>query len=296
MSTDRSMALTFLIIDDFTPYVESLFRDAQRFNIHLLHARSLEEGKELFGGRDGGKIAGVILDVKCLKEKRQEVPDNSFLVAALKYFSDKAPHLPVVVLTGETGQYRNLKELYAGTMRVYSKGRDEKEMLSFLAAEAQNLEWLKITRQYSDVFEDLADYLGTEAEQELVSCLRSMQSDDFTVIKNNLGCLRRIQEKVYIALSKADERIVPRQFVEGEINVIAAYKHLAEKGYVERYKVIDRFAELVFKITSDSGAHSPNASPKYPSTKYTVQAVTFALLDLLLWFKQVIRNRLKAEG
>jgi hypothetical protein len=27
-----------------------------------------------------------------------------------------------------------------------------------------------------------------------------------------------------------------------------------------------------------------------------MQAVTFALLDLLLWFKQVMKSRVKAEG
>ncbi len=285
MPTDHARPLTILIIDDSTPYVESLYRDAQRMNIHLLHGRSLEEGKELFAGKDGARVAGIVLDVKCLKEKGQEVPDNTFLVAALKYFGDKAPHLPIVVLTGEPDQYRNLKELYAGTMRVFSKGRDEKELLSFMTAEAGNLEWVKIVRKYQDVFAGLSDYLGKEAEQELLSCLANMESEDYTVIKNNLGCLRRIQEKIYIALSEKDRSIVPPQFVEGEINVISAYKHLAEKGYVERYKVIDRFAEMVFKITSDMGAHTPHAKPKYPPTRYTVQAVTFALLDLLLWFK-----------
>lgn len=290
MTTTRSIQLTILIIDDSTPYVESLYRDAQRLNIHLLHARSLEEGKELFE-KKGRMAAGLILDVKCLKEKRQEVPDNSFLIAALKYFNEKAPHLPTVVLTGETDQYRNLKELYAGTLRVYSKGRDEREMLSFLIGEAENLEWLKIARQYQDVFEGLADYLGVEAEQELVSCIRTMQSDDPTAIKNNLICLRRVQEKIYMALNKIDKTLVPSQYVDGEINVIACYKSLSEKGHVERYKIIDRFAELVFKITSDSGAHTPHENPKYPPTKYTMQAVTFALLDLLLWFKQMMKEK-----
>jgi len=290
MKSDNSLHLTMLIIDDSTPYVESLYRDAQRLNIHLLHGRSLEEGKELFEGK-GRMVAGLILDVKCLKEKKQEVPDNSFLIAALKYFNEKAPHLPTVVLTGETDQYRNLKELYAGTIQVFSKGRDEREMLSFLIAEAQNLEWIKIVGQYQDVFDGLAGYLGVEAEQELVSCLRTMQSEAPTVIKNNLICLRRIQEKIYIALSRVDNTLIPSQYVDGEINVIACYKGLSEKGHVERYKIIDRFAELVYKITSDSGAHTPHENPKYPPTKYTMQAVTFALLDLLLWSKQMIKEK-----
>jgi len=102
MPAQAPMPLTMLIIDDSTPYVESLFRDAQRYSIRLLHARSLEEGRELYGGSEGRGIAGIILDGKCLKEKSQQVPDNSFLGAAIKYFGEKAPHLPLVVLTGET--------------------------------------------------------------------------------------------------------------------------------------------------------------------------------------------------
>ncbi|KAF0219896.1 MAG: response regulator [Geobacteraceae bacterium] len=288
MGKNETRPLKMLIIDDYKPYVESLHRDAQKFRIILKHAGSLEEGKEVFEAKEGVAISGVILDVKCMKEKSQEVPDNSFITAAVKYFGKKAPHLPVVVLTGETDQYRNLKELYEGTLRVFSKGRDETEMLNFLLVEAQKLDRNKIISQYADVFEGLEHHLGGEAEQELISCLRDMNSSDFTVIKNNLSCLRRLQEKVYIALNKANSNLVPSQFLEGEINVIAGYKHLAEKGYVERYKIIDRFAELVYKITSDNGAHTPHENPKYPPTKYTVQAVTHALLDVLIWFKFVM--------
>ena len=284
------LPLTMLIIDDATPYVESLYRDAQRLAIRLCHARSLEEGREIYRSPQGRRIAGIILDGKCLKEKGQQVPDSSFLSAAIKYFGEKAPHLPLVVLTGETELYRNLSDLYAGTLRVYSKGRDEREMLVQLLGEAQKLEWLKVVRQYQDVFAGLADSLGGDAEQELISCLMNMASDDQTVIRNTLIGLRRLQEKIFIALHKADGGLIPAHLVTGEINVIGVYKHLSERGAIERYKIIDRFSELVFKVTSDNGAHTPYENPKYPPTRYTVQAVTFALLDLILWFKSVLRN------
>jgi ActR/RegA family two-component response regulator len=287
MPDQRPMPLTMLIIDDATPYVESLYRDVQRHAIHLLHARSLEEGKEIHGSREGRGIAGIILDGKCLKERAQEVPDNSFLGAAIKYFGEKAPHLPLVVLTGETELYRNLTDLYAGTVRVYSKGRDEKEMLSYLVAQAQQLDWLKIVRQYRDVFEGLSDRLGQDAEQELISSLLHMGSDDPTVIRNTLICLRRLQEKIFIALHKGNAGLIPAHLVTGEVNVVAIYKHLAERGAIERYKIVDRFSELVYKVTSDNGAHTPYENPKYPPTRYTVQAATFALLDLILWSKSV---------
>ena len=115
-----AVPMKMLIIDDSLPYVEALYRTVQRFNVLLRHAGSLEEGRELFEGPEGAGIVGIILDVKCLKTRRQEVPDSSFITAAIKYFGEKAAHLPLVVLTGETEQYLNLKELYEGTLRVYS--------------------------------------------------------------------------------------------------------------------------------------------------------------------------------
>ena len=277
------MPLTVLIIDDATHYVESLHRDAQRKGIRLLHARSLEEGRELDGGKEGRGVVGIILDGKCLKDRGQEVPDNSFLGAALRYFAEKAPHIPVVVLTGETVLYRSLTELYAGTVRVYSKGRDEAEMLRHLMEQAGKLEWLKVVREHREVFEGLAERLGADAEQELVSSLLNMGSDDPTVIRNTLITLRRLQEKIFIALHKSDPALVPGHLVTGEVNVVGVYKHLAEKGTIERYKIVDRFCELVYKVTSDNGAHTTYQNPKYPPTRYTVQAVTFAMLDLILW-------------
>jgi len=170
-------------------------------------------------------------------------------------------------------------------VRVYSKGRDEKEMLTHLLDESQKLEWLKIVRQYQEVFSGLADRLGADAEQELISSLLNMGSDDQTVIRNTLISLRRLQEKIFIALHRAEPGLIPAHLVAGEMNVVGIYKHLAERGAIERYKVIDRFSELVYKVTSDNGAHTPYQNPKYPPTRYTVQAVTFALLDLILWFK-----------
>jgi ActR/RegA family two-component response regulator len=277
-----------LVIDDNRPYVEALHRDAQRFAITLVHAGSLEEGREIYERLDSWSLTGIILDVKCLKERSQQVPDNSFLTAAVRYFSEKAPHLPMVVLTGEPAQFSSLSELYAGTLRVFSKGRDEAEMLAYLREEAGKLDYVRVAGAYPDVFATVRNHLGSDAEQELFNCLRDMTSNEVSTIKNTLGCLRRLQERIYIALSRKDEKLLPSRLVAGEINLVACYKHLVEHGAVERYRIIDRFAELIYKITSDSGAHIPYVDPKYPPTAYTVQVVVFALLDLIMWFGGVM--------
>lgn len=289
MSKNKTRPLNLLIVDDHRDYVESLNRRAQGHRIMLKHVCNLEEGKEFLKSKEGRSICGVILDVICMKNKEQKVPDKSFITAALKYFGENLPNIPIVVLTGEPDEYKNLKNLYEGTWAVYSKGgRDENDMLSFLRDKAQELERVKILNKYSEVFEIIEDHLDGEAEDELINCLKNMNSSDFPTIKNNLICLRRLQEKVYIALNKVDYNVVPSEFIERGINVHSIYKHLVEMSYVKRNSIIDKFAEIIYKVASDNGAHTPYENPDFPPTKYTVQAVTYALLDLLLWFKNVV--------
>jgi hypothetical protein len=44
---------------------------------------------------------------------------------------------------------------------------------------------------------------------------------------------------------------------------------------------------MVYKVTSD-GIHVLDGDGRAMPTRYTVQAVTFALLDLLLWLKETV--------
>lgn len=284
-----------LIIDDDRAYVEALYRTAQRFGIVLHHAGNLEDARDIILGDTGSQLCGVILDVICLRERGQRVPDNSFIIAASRFLADKAPHLPAVVLTGEPAQYKNLSELFKGTMAVFSKGRGEEDLLRFLAAEAAKLDGLKYRSLHPEVFSVVARYLNVEAEQELIGIFKQLESSDLNTVRALLGSLRRLQETVYLTLNRVDKHWVPDQLITGEIKVTYIYKHLAEQGLVERYRIIDRFSELVYKITSDNGAHAASVPPRYPPTRYTVQAVTCALCDLLLWFGEVMSSLEKAR-
>lgn len=280
-----------LIIDDDRKYVEALHRTAWRFGIELRHAGNLQDAREMIDGDEGAKLCGVILDVICLRERGQLIPDNSFIIAASRLLAEKAPHLPAVVLTGEPAQYKNLSELFKGTMAVFSKGTGEEDLLRFLAAEAAKLDGLKYRSRHPELFRVVNLYLNTEAEQELIGIFKQLESNDLNIIRAMLGSLRRLQETIYLALNRVHKSWVPDQLITGEIKVTNIYKHLAEQGLVERYRIIDRFSELVYKITSDNGAHATSVPPRYPPTRYTVQAVTCALCDLLLWFGTVMDSQ-----
>jgi len=280
--------LEMLIIDDDKEFVESLHADAQRHQILLTHRDNLEDAKLFLGSSKASKISGVILDVVCMKSKDQEVAKSSFITAAINFFTKELPHLPLAILTGEPDQYNDLSLLYEGTNNVYSKGQDEEEMLLFLKNEALKLNRTKIINKYKDIFEIIDELLPTEAKEELINCLTNLNTSDDTQIRNNLACVRRLQEKIYIELNKSKPGWVPTEYIEGDVKVKAILRHLREGNYVD--KKTDHFAKSIYEISSDYGAHTQNRTQGSPVSKYTVHTVAYALLDLFLWFKKVVNQ------
>ena len=181
--------LRVLIIDDDKSFVEELQRDANPHRIILDHAMSLEEAIEIMDERGEKAFAGIILDVICLKKKEQKVADESFLVKAKEVFDRKAPGLPKAILTAEPGHFRTLKPLYEGTLSVYLKGgEDHDRMFAFFCKEGEKLENVRMAAQYPEVFEVFEkQFLGNSEEQELIACLKLMDSSDPVVIVDNLG-------------------------------------------------------------------------------------------------------------
>lgn len=297
--------LTMLVIDDDERYVDALFRDAQRSGIFLRHAASLEEGKEILESGEGADLTGVILDVECYRRRDEETPDSSFIIAATKYFTERAPFLPLVAITGVQLLYDRYVKDFSGIWKVYKKGRDEGEMLSWLKGRAHELEWVKIVNRYPDIFRVIDRHLGRDARQELIDCLASLEETALPLIRGTLATLRSLQEKLYLALHRLRPDMVPRRFLVYQdkgctiqsVNLAQILDHLKgsydpktqqNQGAVHLHyrSTLYRFSELVYKVASD-GIHAIDEDNQVKPTCYTVQSVTFALFDLILWLDRV---------
>ena len=301
--------LAMLIIDDDERYVDALFRDGQRCNILLLHAASLEEGQRIFESPEGGRISGIILDVECYRRSDQEVPDSSFIIAATKYFNEKAADLPLVAITGVQPLYDRFSRDFAGIWQVYRKGRDESEMLAWLTGRAGELAWVKVVNRYPEVFAVVAEHLGSDARTELLDCLIHMEAASLPRIRGNLANIRSLQEKIYLALHRHDPSMVPAPFVQSRqggsdkscVDVGRILEHLkggydpqAQRNtgrvYLHYRSILYRFSEMVYKVASD-GIHAIDEGGTFRPTACTVQAAVFALLDLILWFGGVVEGK-----
>jgi FixJ family two-component response regulator len=283
-----SRPLEMLIIDDDKKFAESLHAIAQMQQILLTHKETLEDAQLFLKSDKAKRISGIILDVVCLKSKDQEVAKSNFLPAALDLLKEEAPHLPIAILTGEPDQYKGLKEFYEGNKNVYSKSMDEEKMLSFLRGEASKLDRVKTIYKYNDIIEITEEFFDAETVEDLISCLSKLNSSDNTQVKNNLACIRRLQENIYIELNKRKPDLVPTEYIDGEVKVRDILKHLREGDYVD--KKTNDFGYAVYTVCSDFGSHTQNRTRDSSVSKYTVHTIAYALLDLLLWFNKVVNE------
>jgi len=284
--------LRVLIVDDDKSFVDCLQRDANPHRIILEHANSLEEAVQIFDAKGEKAFVGIIFDVICLKFKDQKVPDESFISKAKEVFDQKAPALPKVILTAEPKYFETLKPFYKGTLQVFLKGSgDLGQMFSYFVAESSKLEHLQIASQYPEVFIIFEKgFLDKKAEHDLITCLKFMHNSNPSMIADNLARLRRMQETIYLALNNKGPDLVSSDYIyENGTKCRPIIRYLKYKQLIEHGKIIDIASNLVHSIGSDYGTHVP-IDPLYSPTKYTVQMTTFAILDLLLWFKEIMTS------
>lgn len=303
---DDAAMVTILVIDDDQRYTDALFRDGQKLGIALLHASSLEEGKEILDTAAGRSLGGIILDVECYRNRADETPDSSFIIAATKHFTEKAPDVPLVAITGVQPLYDRFSKDFAGIWKVYRKGRDEAEMLRYLRERGSDLERVKAANRHRDVLGIAREYLGGDAAGELIDCLTGMDDASPSRIRGTLANVRTLQEGLYAALHRLRPDMVPERLVawrdkgasKSSVNVGQILEHLKgsydPKGqrylsaiHVHHRSSVYRFSEMVYKVASD-GIHAIDGDGSARPTRYTAQAVVFAFLDLLLWFRGVV--------
>jgi hypothetical protein len=202
-------------------------------------------------------------------------------------------------LTGEPGTAVKVTEFHGGDEKIFIKEYDQIiKMFDFLVEESGKIPHIAVIKKYEDIFEIFhKDYLSHDAEQDLLTCLLKMGIHESTVIRDNLHRLRRIQEKIYLALNRINPNIVPTHLIEEKgPKCRDIMRHLVRNKHIKDNEIICRFSDIVYSFASDYGSHVPNTSPEYYPTKYTVQSLTFAMLDLLLWFKGVMEEHYGSSG
>jgi hypothetical protein len=303
------MEYNFLLIDDEIPYcedlrlaIEQIGRNDYNTDIVVTDRQNWADGKKLLSKN---YYHAIILDGLCLLDEEQETEDAGFLAVVFEELksieTQENRHIPVAVNTGHLSDkdLQTLKTLIAKRgSKVFYKTEPIKELMGFLMTEIDNSPNTKIFKQYADVFEIFE--LGfmppnpKDFKQKLLKILKNIDtSNENTAI---LQDARVIQEEIYKVLQTkisglSGSFMDKNKFLSG--NIDNNYKPTTT---VYQTPVLSYSATAIYQTCSTFGNHSTskpsNVDVRYwevPSN-YAVKSVVFALLEQLLWFKELIKT------
>ncbi|MDX9917795.1 MAG: hypothetical protein RBT15_07235 [Gudongella sp.] len=292
-------------IDDDKDFCDAFQLRARQKGISVISSSSFEEFSEKVKVNTS-KIIGVVLDIRCLRNKDQEIENEDFLVYAIRVLDRDYSHIPKYVLTGN--EESRIKFADIVDEKIYNKERSEMETLfDDIKSAADNLDNKKLLDKYSDVFEVFdKGYMSIDLFEDLFALLRDMNSGDLTVVKKNISIIRVLLEGLYQGIHKIDKGLIPASAFKDErgkktLMFWDAHRNLA--GNFDNYRKTTttevyysencrELATTLYSATCDTGAHNPYESPKYPPTKYTVLALANGLCDLIIWAIKILDERL----
>lgn len=291
-----------LLIDDREDFTKTFKEAAQQHNIFVASRTNYDDMVECLP-KIKDRLSTIILDIKCLKQREQEIESQDFLAMALEHLNQKYADIPRLIVTADSAKYDDVKQWFSKE-KIYRKTKDDIEkVFEIIKKNGEEIQSIKVRYNYCDVFEIFdKGYLSSNAEKDLLDLLINMNNEELTEIKKNLSVARRMQEEILQTLHKCDSTIIPESCLKPnkDIKFHSIHKHLSGNKTKENfYKpttqvyydgLIECFSDAIYSVTSDNGAHNPYEKPTYIPTKYTVLTVTNALLDFLLWFKGIMKK------
>jgi hypothetical protein len=301
--TKKTKPLNILYVEDEEQDYERLQMEANPYRILLTHETNLEEGIKTFKEKGERYFDGIILDALCLIRKDDSSPKKAHVLKAWKEFHVLAPSLLKVIFTGETAFAQDLHELLEESeVHIFNKGNgdDVRRMLTMFVDGSRHKEDRAIAARFADIFEifDMG-FLDLPDREALLECIKNINSNEDAKIRNTLSGIRRLQESIYKAINKVDSEMVPDEFLlDGKTDYRGIQWHLRGRfnkntrrsegeEYVPIGTNIDQFAEAIYTVVSNYGSHKKFSDV----SKYTLSTITFAMLDLLLWFKGITQEK-----
>lgn len=288
---NKSKPLEILLIDDDKEYHETLQDYLRDFKIKVNPFTNLEDGQE-FMKLSSQKIVGVVLDVKCLKSKAQEVPENDFFMIAYQYFEQNYSHIPKAILTGETGIKESLKLICKGTIEVFSKASEEEKLGQFLLTKGKSLDYIQIRKESIELCE-LVEFgiLDNSALTRYTDIFKNMNQNDQGMIEDNLSKIRLLQEAIYKGINKIDANLVETRNIENGVKCNEINRNFVDKDIMVKNKdILNHFVWSIYNISSNFGSHDLSFTPLTKPTKNTVKSLFYALNDLIRWCHELFKN------
>jgi hypothetical protein len=283
---DRAVKIIF--VDDDETFVKTFKREAVKKRILVHHFFTAEEAKNELNLSTEKLYAGIVLDVKGLKDRESKIPDHAYFPKALMELKALCPSLNVYGITGETDSRDDWSETFKELTTIYSKELDDITiLLDQIRVDSKQMPHIKLMNIYKSTFEK-ADKILAQVEQN--SLLQALEYKDKggADIARTLSSLRLVIEAIVKYINSIRPEVVPTEHIEGGVKFRAILRHLKTDNHLSHlndyiYKVLD----TAYTCMSNHGSHLSDSSNygtcHQPASLNSVRMCTFAVMDLIEW-------------
>lgn len=294
---NKERAISVLWIDDeHDTKLESFRFNARKNRVIIKKAcKSSEEGMQELE-KNFNSYDAVILDAFALRKATDAIGATNAKslrdsINRIKEIERKENRK--IIFCVYTGQKEKMGDIWEDEIHVFKKLTEREQLFTYLKTEVEKLPETKIIHQYYDVFELFeSSIIDINNKGRLLHILKKTDSSQREIIEDKLSHIRKVLESLYKTLhqiGRIDSRLIingrPKYgwcqlYVSGRtINVLEDLE--SPIPIVPEH--ISWSLKLIEVNTSAIGAH--NYKDLETVTNYTLKTATFALLDVLLWFK-----------
>jgi len=281
-------AIKIIFVDDDETFVKTFNREANKKKIIINHFFTAEEAKHELSLSTEKLYAGIVLDVKGLKDKESKIPDHSYFPKALMELKQLCPSLQVYGITGETDSRDDWSETFKELTTIYSKElEDINKLLAQLKDDSKKIPHIKLMNTYKQTFEKTDKILAQVEQHSLLHALEYKDKGGVDIAKV-LSSLRLVLEAIVKYINTIRPEVVPTEYIQGDVKFRPLLRHLRSDNYLcsnndYLYKLLD----TAYTCMSNHGSHISNQS-KYgschkPAGINSVRMCTFAIMDIIEW-------------
>ncbi|WP_205514676.1 hypothetical protein [Longitalea arenae] len=284
-----------LLIDDREDFAIQFIEHAKSKGILVAHKKSFDGLKEVLP-KYQHKFVAVVLDIKCLLRDDQEKEDADFITVALSHLDANIRWFPRFILTGDDKEFESIGRYFKQEKLFKKTPEDLDKLFIKLKYCIDHSESLRIKRQNLDVFHLFSEgKMPAAAEKQLLDLfVDGLFECDFNKYKGIFANIRGIQEAMYKSIHQRAPLVVPANMFKtnGMIEFNRLMKHLngnLDSAYqpttiVYQNKTVNYLAQSLYWSCGEYIHDDPART--YFVSNYTVRALIYNLLELLIWSKQ----------
>jgi len=305
-----------LIIDDDLQFTETKIISWKiNYKLDLIAIDNWQDGVNSIRNNN---YAGIILDVKCKKDK-QSLPDETIglqmLNEVLDYFDKTNSDIPVVVWTN----YPNQKEMWQRTgiletlsrdIKIYTKTEeDEKKLVELLKESMASSKKIFYKNKYNDEYTILKNRISKKVADSFLDFAIETKNNTPTKIKKNFLVPREILESTlnkmaenFPNLEKAWKQNNVDYYLEkynkkikldkwGPINALNWMKDNARKNGLHYSDILNSYFHILRMSTNIFSAHEYKGLESvylFKPTIHTSKATLHMMLEIVCWFDVVM--------